>query len=59
MGAFRLLKAGTHWPNRWTSQVFRESRTSREHFCSVCSAASEAFGAARTLSEPIYHAKSE
>ena len=31
----------------------------REQICSVCSAALEAFGAARTLSAPIQHAKSE
>ena len=30
-----------------------------EQICSVCSAASEAFGAVRTLSDPIQHAKSE
>ena len=29
------------------------------HFCSVCSAALEAFGAAQTLSALIQHAKSE
>ena len=31
----------------------------REQICLVCSAASEAFGATRTLSAPIQHAKSE
>ena len=31
----------------------------REQICLVWSAASEAFGAARTLSAPIQHAKSE
>ena len=31
----------------------------REQICSVCSAALEAFGATRTLSAPIQHAKSE
>ena len=31
----------------------------REHFCLVCSAASRSFGAVRTLSDLIQHAKSE
>ena len=34
-------------------------RRGREQICLVCSAASEAFGAAWTLSAPIQHAKSE
>ena len=50
------LKAGTHRPNRWTSEVFGGGW---EQICLVCSAVLEAFGAVRTLSDPIKHAKSE
>ena len=53
------LKAGTHQPNRWTSEMLERLRRGRQLICSVCSAASEAFGAAQTLSDPIQHAKSE
>ena len=44
-------------PNCWTSEAERLGR-GREQICLVCSAALEAFGASRTLSAPIKHAKS-
>ena len=53
------VKRGTHLPNLWMSEAFGESRTGREQICLVCSAASEAFGAVRTLSAPTEHVKSE
>ena len=51
------LKTGTHRPNRWTSEAFGETQT--RSGCMVCSAASEAFRAARMLSAQIERAKSE
>ena len=53
------LKAGTHRPNHWTSEALGETRTRSATNIFVCSAVSEAFGAARTVSDPIQHAKSE
>ena len=50
---------GIHWSNCRISKAFGETRTRWEQICSLCSAALEAFRAARTLSAPIQHAKSE
>ena len=53
------VKAGTHRPNSWTSESLGRLGRGQEQICSVCSAALKAFTAARTLSDPIQHAKSE
>ena len=53
------LKVGTHRPNRWTSEVFGETRTRSGTNLLGCSAALEAFGTTRMLSAPIQHAKSD
>ena len=55
--SLRGVKAGTHWPT-WTSYAFGETRTRSETNMLVCSAVSEAFGAALTLSAPTEYAKS-
>ena len=53
------LKVEAHWPNRWTSEVFGETRTRSGTICSVCLVALEASGAVWTASAPIQHAKSK
>ena len=53
------LKAGTHWPNCWTSEAFGETRMrSGTNMFGVFSCAGS-FRGWRTLSAPIQHAKSE
>ena len=53
------VKAGTHWPNRWTSEAFGETRMrSGTNMFGVFSCTGS-FRSWQTLSAPIQHAKSE
>ena len=52
------VKAGTRWPDRWTSEAFETRTRSGTNLFGVFSCVVN-FGTTRTLSAPIQHAKSE